>query len=87
MSTADGGSHEPEEAAHTSPESNELEADVLTLNEAAAFLRFTARHTRRLAENGHIPGHKLGGTWRFSRTALLRLLDDPHPVQQPPASS
>jgi excisionase family DNA binding protein len=44
---------------------------VLTLKEAAEFLRIPAPELRQLAEQERVPGRRLGKRWRFSRTALL----------------
>ncbi len=49
--------------------------EVLTIREAAAFLKLSDQHVRRLAEAGELPGRKLGDRWRFSRPALLRYLE------------
>jgi excisionase family DNA binding protein len=49
--------------------------EVLTIREAAGFLKLSDQHVRRLAEAGELPGRKLGDRWRFSRHALLRHLE------------
>jgi len=52
--------------------------DVLTLEEAAHFLRFSARTVVKRAREGKIPGRQLdgpGSAWRFSRAALLEMLN------------
>ena len=43
---------------------------ILTLDEVAAYLKAGKRTVYRLAQNGEIPGFKLGGTWRFRRSEL-----------------
>jgi excisionase family DNA binding protein len=48
----------------------ELEGDILTLDEVAAYLKAGKRTVYRLAANGEIPAFKLGGTWRFRRAEL-----------------
>ena len=48
-----------------------VEEEVVTLDEAATFLRVEAPALAELAERGKVPGRKLGGEWRFSRRALL----------------
>lgn len=50
---------------------------VLTLDEAAAYLRTSADLVKQQAESGKIPGRKLGDAWRFSHTALDHWLE-PH---------
>jgi excisionase family DNA binding protein len=54
--------------------SSQESSDVMTLSEVAEFLRFNEEHTRRLAARGELGGWKIGSTWRFSRSELLRRL-------------
>lgn len=52
--------------------------DVLTLDEAAAYLRLPKATVSRQAAQGHIPGRKIEDTWRFLKAAIddwLRSLD------------
>ncbi|MGO9959422.1 MAG: helix-turn-helix domain-containing protein [Solirubrobacteraceae bacterium] len=49
--------------------------DVLTVREAARLLRISEEHVRELAREGKIPAGKIGQAWRFSRRALLSLVD------------
>jgi excisionase family DNA binding protein len=44
--------------------------EVLTLREAAGYLRVSADMVRNLAQKGDLPGRMIGGEWRFLRTAL-----------------
>jgi excisionase family DNA binding protein len=44
--------------------------DVLTLEEAASYLRVPEEELRRLAEHREIPGQQVGGEWRFLKRAL-----------------
>jgi excisionase family DNA binding protein len=55
--------------------------DVLTAEEAAGLLRTGVDKVRRDAASGAIPGRRVGGVWRFSRTALLSLLSEPRDVR------
>lgn len=48
--------------------------EVLTLAEAAALLRVPAEAVRARAERGELPGRRLGGEWRFARSALMAWL-------------
>jgi excisionase family DNA binding protein len=50
------------------------EAEVMTLEEAAAFLRLPPETVRQLAETQRIPARSVGETWRFSRPALVEWL-------------
>jgi excisionase family DNA binding protein len=45
-------------------------AEVLTLAEAAAYLRVTENELTRLVRDQGLPGRKLGDGWRFLKTAL-----------------
>jgi excisionase family DNA binding protein len=44
--------------------------DVLTLSEAAAYLRITEEDALRLANGRDLPGRKVGADWRFLKSAL-----------------
>jgi excisionase family DNA binding protein len=52
---------------------NEAE-EVLTSEEAADLLRTDAATVTAMAEQGTLPGRKVGDDWRFTRSALLRWL-------------
>lgn len=43
----------------------------MTLEQLARHLGMNAREVRRLADRGSIPGHYLGGHWRFNRAQML----------------
>lgn len=47
------------------------EPDVLTLETAAALLQVTEADITEAAAAGELPGRRIGGSWRFSRAALL----------------
>lgn len=50
--------------------------EVMTIAELAALLRLSLNKTYDAAAKGEIPGvRKIGGTWRASRRAVLRWLD------------
>jgi excisionase family DNA binding protein len=44
--------------------------EVLTLAEAASYLRVPEEELLRLAENRDVPGQRIGGEWRFLKRAL-----------------
>lgn len=48
---------------------------ILTLNELAAYLRLAKSTTYKLAQEGKIPGQKVGRHWRFRKDAIDRWLD------------
>ncbi len=49
----------------------ETEPDaILTVREVSAYLKLSESTVYRLAQEGSLPGRKLGGAWRFSRKRL-----------------
>ena len=52
----------------------EAPPEVLTPEEAASLLRVEAPDVVAAAEDGELPGRRLGGQWRFSHAALLAWL-------------
>lgn len=46
------------------------EGEILTLRQAAEFLKVTDRTIYRLAAAKKIPAFKVGGTWRFSKAEI-----------------
>lgn len=48
----------------------EMEDEILTLDEVAAYLKAGKRTVYRLAAEGKLPAFKLGGSWRFRRSDL-----------------
>lgn len=51
--------------------------DVLTLGEAASFLRVAEQQVESLATAQSLPGRKLGDEWRFLKSALEDWLRTP----------
>jgi excisionase family DNA binding protein len=51
--------------------------EVLTLSEAAAYLRVGADEVLRLATLHELPGRPIGGEWRFLKAALQDWLRTP----------
>jgi excisionase family DNA binding protein len=45
--------------------------EVLTLEEVADLLRVDVESVRSLVEQGALPARAVGGSWRFSRRAIL----------------
>jgi excisionase family DNA binding protein len=45
--------------------------DVMTVDELAAWLQTDAATVTKLADDGELPGRKLGDEWRFARDAVL----------------
>jgi excisionase family DNA binding protein len=50
---------------------NEAAAEVMTLTEAAMFLRLEEDAVAEAAARGELPGRRIADHWRFSRAALL----------------
>ena len=48
------------------------ERDILTIEEAADFLRLGKRSVYKLAKEGRIPGKKVLNKWRFEKQSLKR---------------
>jgi excisionase family DNA binding protein len=59
------------------------DAEVLTLEQAAALLQSTDDAVRELAESGELPRCEVGGEWRFSRAAILGWLGRTSTAVQP----
>ncbi len=45
-------------------------ADILTIEEVAAYLRIPVSSVYKLAQEGKIPAQKVGRHWRFHRLTL-----------------
>jgi len=52
-----------------------VDDDVLNLKEAVSFLKIGRTTLLKLAQEGKLPGQKVGNQWRFSRQALLKWLE------------
>jgi len=50
------------------------EGEVLTLVQLAELLQVEEDDARELAEGGELPARRIGGEWRFARSAILRWL-------------
>ncbi len=51
------------------------EPEVMTLDQAANYLQIGPDYLARLARTGHVPGTKIGRSWRFKKTLLDEWLD------------
>jgi excisionase family DNA binding protein len=56
--------------------------EVLTLTEAAAYLRVSEAEVLELARRGDVPGRKIGSDWRFHKEALSDWLRAPSPHER-----
>ncbi|PYN01408.1 MAG: hypothetical protein DME07_13620 [Candidatus Rokuibacteriota bacterium] len=48
--------------------------EIITPSQVAALLQVHVKTVYRLAEQGVIPGHKIGRRWRFRRKSILDLV-------------
>jgi excisionase family DNA binding protein len=70
----------PETApAITTPNVNGPIGEVLTLAEAAAYLRLPEEEVERLVHQQDLPGRYTGNEWRFSKSAIQAWLSQPLP--------
>jgi len=51
--------------------------EIMNAEQAGQFLQIDARMVIQLAEEGKLPGKRLGAAWRFSRDALVAWLSTP----------
>ncbi|MCB9610227.1 MAG: helix-turn-helix domain-containing protein [Polyangiaceae bacterium] len=56
----------------------EAQHDVLTVAELAEYLKVPKSTIYKLAQDGKLPGQKVGKHWRFKKDAIDRWLED-HP--------
>jgi excisionase family DNA binding protein len=54
--------------------SESLPDEVMSLAEAAAFLRVAQASVKQLAATGKLPGRQIGKEWRFLKSAIERWL-------------
>src|SRR5258708_34162052 len=54
-------------------------SDMMDVDQLAAYLRRDAREVGKLASRGRLPGHKVGGEWRFARAEINRWLETQMP--------
>jgi excisionase family DNA binding protein len=58
--------------------------EILTATEAAELLKVHKRTVYRLAEEGVIPGTRIGHRWRFSKNNILALVSKPEGEEAAP---
>ncbi|MBD3236779.1 MAG: helix-turn-helix domain-containing protein [Candidatus Eisenbacteria bacterium] len=51
--------------------------DILTIGELAKYLKIPKSTLYKLAQEGRLPGQKVGRHWRFRRQAIDRWLERP----------
>jgi PTS system nitrogen regulatory IIA component len=50
-------------------------SDMMDVEQLAAYLRRDAREVGKLANRGRLPGHKVGGEWRFAKAEINQWLE------------
>jgi excisionase family DNA binding protein len=63
--------------SETGPDFVDPSTEVLTLSEAAAYLRVAEDHVLRLANLQELPGRRIGNEWRFLKAGLRDWLRTP----------
>jgi excisionase family DNA binding protein len=53
--------------------------EIITPREVAALLKIHLKTVYKLAEAGHIPGSRIGRSWRFNRTEVLQAVSAKQP--------
>src|SRR5580704_13605064 len=56
--------------AKTAAANHETTGDVLTLSEAAAYLRVSESTVLKMCRQQELPGRQIGAQWRFLKSAL-----------------
>ena len=54
----------------TSKPNADLPPDVMTIEQLSAYLQIAKSTLYKLAQEGKVPGQKVGKHWRFSRDAI-----------------
>ena len=49
--------------------------DIMTMDELAEYLKISKSTLYKLAQQGQVPGQKVGKHWRFHKEAIDRWLD------------
>ena len=57
--------------------------DIMTLKEVAEYLKLAEKTAYRLAADGTVPGFKVGGSWRFRKTAIEDWIDQKTTKKRP----
>lgn len=48
----------------------EIDGAIMTVKEVSEYLRLAESTVYKLAQEGKLPGRKIGGAWRFSREGI-----------------
>ncbi len=52
-----------------------MKSDFVTIREVAEYLKIKEKTVYKLASENVIPGFKVGGSWRFSKTEIERWVE------------
>jgi PTS system nitrogen regulatory IIA component len=55
-------------------------SDMMDMEQLAAYLQRDVREVGKLASRGHLPGHKVGGQWRFHRAEINHWIETQLPA-------
>ena len=55
-------------------------SDMMDLEQLATYLQRDVREVSKLASRGHLPGHKVGGQWRFARAEINHWIETQIPA-------
>src|SRR5262245_56077682 len=50
-------------------------SEMMDVEQLAAYLQRDVREVGKLASRGHLPGHKVGGQWRFARAEINQWIE------------
>ncbi len=53
-----------------------MQREILTIEEAASFLRISKKSVYKLAKEGRVPGKKILNKWRFEKESLKAWVGD-----------
>ena len=54
--------------------------EMMDMEQLAAYLQRDIREVGKLASRGHLPGHKVGGQWRFARAEINHWIETQMPA-------
>src|SRR5947199_10354617 len=56
-----------------------VSGDMMDMEQLAAYLQRDVREVGKLASRGSLPGHKVGGRWRFARAEINHWIETQMP--------
>jgi excisionase family DNA binding protein len=62
--------------------SDNTDDEVLTIDELSAYLKVAKSTLYKLAQEGKLPGQKVGKHWRFRKVAVDRWLEESGPIEK-----